>query len=109
VTAGQDSASSPVAAITRPARPQTFILDGQRLRQLRRQRGLSQEELAAQAGLSVATVARLERQASAPCRGRTLGRLARALGEHPATTNLRAGESRAATLPARAAIVRARV
>ena len=33
----------------------------------------------------------------APCRGRTLGRLARALGEHPATTTLRAGESRAAS------------
>jgi transcriptional regulator with XRE-family HTH domain len=85
------------------------MLDGRRLRQLRRQCGLSQEELAAQAGLSVATVARLERQASAPFRGRTLGRLARALGEHPATTTLRAGESRAATLPARAAIVRTRV
>jgi transcriptional regulator with XRE-family HTH domain len=99
VTAGQYSAGSqPVAAITRPAQPRTFLLDGQRLRQLRRQRGLSQEELAAQAGLSVATVARLERQASAPCRGRTLGRLARALGEHPATTTLRTGESRAATL-----------
>ena len=76
---------------TRSAQPQTFILDGQQLRRLRRQRGLSQEELAAQAGLSVTTVGRLERQASAPCRGRTLGRLARALGEHPATTSLRAG------------------
>ena len=110
MTTGQDSAGpQPAAAIIRPAQPQTFILDGERLRQLRRQRGLSQKELAGQAGLSVATVARLERQASAPCRGRTLARLARALGEHPATTTLRAGESRAATLPARAAIVRARV
>ena len=95
VTAAQDSASpAPVVGMARPAQPQTFILDGPRLRQLRRQRGLSQEELAAQAGLSVATVARLERQASAPCRGRTLGRLARALGEHPASTTLRAGQSR---------------
>ena len=39
-----------------------------------------------QAGVSLTTVARLERQSSAPCRGRTLGRLARALGEHPATS-----------------------
>ena len=76
---------------SRSAQPQRFILDGQQLRHLRRQRGLSQEELAGQAGLSVTTVGRLERQASAPCRGRTLGRLARALGEHPATTSLRAG------------------
>ncbi|MGH3202251.1 MAG: helix-turn-helix domain-containing protein [Streptosporangiaceae bacterium] len=90
VTTGQDSAGSqPVAGITRPPQPQTFILDGQRLRQRRRQRGLSQEGLADQTGLSVATVARLERQTSAPCRGRTLGRLARALGEHSATTSLR--------------------
>ena len=75
---------------TRPALPQTFVLDGRQLRRLRRQRGLSQEELAGQAGLSVTTVGRLERQTCAPCRGRTLGRLARALGEHPATTTLRA-------------------
>ncbi|MGH7736067.1 MAG: helix-turn-helix domain-containing protein [Gemmatimonadales bacterium] len=76
VTTGQDSAGSqPVAGITRLPRPQAFVLDGQRLRQLRRQRGLSQEELAGQAGLSLTTVVRLERQARAPCRGRTLGRL----------------------------------
>ena len=95
MTTGQDSAGpQPAAAITRPAQPQTFLLDGPRLRQLRRQRGLSQEELAGQAGVSLTTIARLERQASAPCRGRTLGRLARALGEHPASTTLRAGQSR---------------
>ena len=65
VTTGQDSATArgPSRRITRPAQPQTFILDGQRLRQLRRQRGLSQEELADQAGVSLTTVARLERQA----------------------------------------------
>lgn len=71
------------------AQPATFMLNGQQLRNLRRQRGLSQEELADQAGISLTTVARLERQSTAPCRGRTLGRLARALGEHPATTTLR--------------------
>lgn len=69
-------------------RATTFVLDGQRLRDLRRQRGLSQEELAGQAGISVSTVARLERQIAAPCRGWTLGRLARTLGEHPATSSL---------------------
>jgi hypothetical protein len=47
------------------------------------------EELADQAGISLTTVARLERRPNAPCRGRTLGRLARALGEHPAATMLR--------------------
>ena len=64
--------------------PQTFVLDGLRLRQLRRQRALSQEELADRAGVSVTTVGRLEPRPNAPCRGRALGRLARALGEHPA-------------------------
>jgi len=69
----------------RPTPPHTFLLDGHLLRQLRRQRGLSQEELADQAGISLTTVARLERQVRAPCRGWTLGRLARAVGEDPAT------------------------
>ena len=73
---------------TRLLPPHTFILDGHRLRQLRRQRGLSQNELADQAEVSLTTVARLERQRNAPCRGWTLGRLARALGEHPATMTL---------------------
>ena len=51
MTTGQDIAGpQPAAAIIRPAQPQTFILDGERLRQLRRQRGLSQKELAGQAG-----------------------------------------------------------
>ena len=72
--------------------PHTFILDGHRLRQLRRQRGLSQAELADQAGISLTTVARLERQFYAPCRGWTLGCLARALGEDATATTLqRAG------------------
>jgi DNA-binding XRE family transcriptional regulator len=63
----------------------TTILDGQRLRELRRQRGLSQDKLAAQAGVSLTTVARLERQVHPPCRTWTLARLAAALGERPAT------------------------
>ena len=61
-----------------------IALDGQRLRQLRRQHGLSQEHPAAKAGISPATVARLERTPRTTCRTRTLSRLAAALGEEPA-------------------------
>jgi UDP-N-acetylglucosamine 1-carboxyvinyltransferase len=64
------------------AQRRTIALDGTRLRELRRQHGLSQERLADRAGLSLTTVARLD-QPTSPCRGRTLGRLAAALGEEP--------------------------
>ena len=67
-----------------PGRRWFAVVDGQRLRRLRNQRGLSQEQLAGRAGISPATVARLERQPAAPCRCRTLARLAAALGEDPA-------------------------
>lgn len=73
--------ASPTA---RPARSWTTVVDGERLRELRREHGLSQEELAGRAGLSLTTVARLERQSRATCRGRTLARLAAALHEQPA-------------------------
>lgn len=63
----------------------TTVLDGQRLRELRREHGLSQDRLAALAGVSLTTVARLESQPQPPCRTRTLARLAAALGEQPAT------------------------
>jgi transcriptional regulator with XRE-family HTH domain len=46
---------------------------------------MSQDKLADRAGISAATVARLERQPRPSCRTRTLARLAAALGEHPAT------------------------
>ncbi|MCW2907846.1 MAG: Helix-turn-helix domain [Actinomycetia bacterium] len=70
---------------TRPgAQRWTAVLDGRRLRQLRRQHGLSQEQLATHAGISLTTICRLERQPAAPCRSRTLGRLATALDEEPA-------------------------
>jgi DNA-binding Xre family transcriptional regulator len=72
----------------KPAPPHTFMLNGHLLRQLRRQRGLSQEDLADQAGISLTTVARLERQLRAPCRGWTLGRLAKAVGQDPTTMTL---------------------
>jgi DNA-binding transcriptional regulator YiaG len=92
--ADQDTDRSwPGTQWTRPAPPHTFTLDGHQLRQLRAKRGLSQQQLADQAAISVTTVARLERQRRAPCRGWTVGRLARALGEDPATMTLeRPGE-----------------
>ena len=76
--------------MTDPASPSqphlwTTIVDGGRLRQLRREAALSQERLADRAGISPATVARLERQHHAPCRSRTLARLAAALHTEPAT------------------------
>jgi transcriptional regulator with XRE-family HTH domain len=61
----------------------TAIVDGQRLRDLRRQRALSQVELAKLAGVSAQTVSKLEQQPASCCRSRTLARLAGALGESP--------------------------
>jgi transcriptional regulator with XRE-family HTH domain len=70
---------------TRPtAQRWTTVLDGARLRHLRRRHGLSQEQLAIKAGISLTTMRRLERQPTPPCRCRTLTRLAAALGENPA-------------------------
>jgi serine/threonine-protein kinase RsbW len=83
-----DPSPAPVLAsarTTRPAQRWTAVLDGERLRHLRRLHGLSQDKLADRAGISSATVARLERQSRPSCRTRTLARLAAALGEHPAT------------------------
>lgn len=74
-------AASSVAV--RPVRSWTTVLDGTRLRRLRREHGLSQEQLANRARISLTTVARLERQPQASCRGRTLARLAAALDEQP--------------------------
>jgi transcriptional regulator with XRE-family HTH domain len=59
------------------------VADGERLRQLRREQRLSQEALARRAGISVGTIGQLERQAHPSCRGRTLARLAVALGAQP--------------------------
>jgi transcriptional regulator with XRE-family HTH domain len=59
-------------------------VDGQRLRRMRREHGLSQEMLAEMTGVSLTTVGRLERQDRSSCRGRTLARLAAALGQVPA-------------------------
>ena len=81
---GLPPAPVPASTGSNTAQRWTTVLDGQRLRQLRRQHGLSQEKLADRAGISLTTVARLERLSRAPCRGRTVARLAAALGEHPA-------------------------
>lgn len=70
--------------IAHPSQRWLTVVDGDRLRQLRRQHHLTQEQLAANAGISTATVARLEQAPHITCRSRTLGRLARALGEDPA-------------------------
>jgi hypothetical protein len=50
----------PASAGCNTAQRWTTVLDGQRLRQLRRQHGLSQEKLADRAGISLTTVARLD-------------------------------------------------
>ncbi|MGO9082565.1 MAG: helix-turn-helix domain-containing protein [Streptosporangiaceae bacterium] len=71
------------AVSTRRLPARTTVIDGHRLRALRRARGLSQENLAWTAGVGVTTVARLERQARPPCRCRTVALLARVLGEDP--------------------------
>ena len=46
---------------------------------------MSQEQLADQAGISLTTVTRLERQPRAARRSRILGRLAPEIGEDPST------------------------
>ena len=61
----------------------TTVIDGRQLQRLRRQHSLSQEELAAKAGISQSTVARLERHPCTTCRSRTLARLAATLGQEP--------------------------
>ena len=90
MTAGQPTIGGQGGADSVPApRSWTTTVDGTRLRQARREHGLSQAELAGAAGISVSTLARLERQARTRCRCRTLARLALALGEDPASTTLR--------------------
>jgi transcriptional regulator with XRE-family HTH domain len=70
---------------TRPPERWFTVLDGTRLRQLRRQNGLSPAELAGKAGVGLSTVTRIERHPQRRCRTRTLARLAAALGQAPAT------------------------
>jgi len=74
------------------------VVDGHRLRQLRREHRLSQQVLAGRAGISVGTIGLLERQTRARCRGRTLARLAAALGAPP--TDLMSSRTKTGHLPA---------
>jgi Helix-turn-helix domain len=78
---------------TRADRSWTTVLDGSRLRRLRREHGLSQEQLAARAAISLTTVARLERQSRASCAAghwpglprRSMSSLALSSRPHPRT------------------------
>jgi transcriptional regulator with XRE-family HTH domain len=71
------------ASHTLPANRWTTLVDGQHLRNSRNQHGLTRDQLASKTGISVTTIARLERHPRSPCRSRTLARLAAALGEQP--------------------------
>jgi DNA-binding XRE family transcriptional regulator len=79
---GDSGTVSASASARRPA-DQVTVIDGRQLRQLRRARGLSQENLAWTAGLGLTTIARLESQPQPRCRFGTLARLAAVLGENP--------------------------
>jgi serine/threonine-protein kinase RsbW len=83
----QDPSPAPVIAqASNSGRAQwSAVIDGQRLRHLRRLHQLSRETLADRAGISLTTLARLECETRPHCRPRTMTRLATALGEHPAT------------------------
>ena len=90
MTAGQPTIRRQGSTGSVPAaRSWTTAVDGTGLRQARREHGLSQAELAGTAGISVTTLARLERHVRTRCRCRTLARLALALSEDPASTTLR--------------------
>lgn len=67
-----------------PASRWTALIDGHHLRNSRSQLGLTRDQLASKAGISVTTISRLERHPRTRCRSRTLARLARALGQPPA-------------------------
>jgi serine/threonine-protein kinase RsbW len=74
------------------------VVDGLQLRRARRRRGLSQERLADRAGVSLTTIAKLERDPRPRCLTQTLVRLADALDEHPSVLSpqLAMGERQAA-------------
>jgi anti-sigma regulatory factor (Ser/Thr protein kinase)/DNA-binding XRE family transcriptional regulator len=71
-----------------PGHPWITRVDSHRLAHLRRQHQLTRAELASKAGVSPATIARLEQHHHPACRSRTLARLATALGEDPAGLTL---------------------
>jgi DNA-binding XRE family transcriptional regulator len=62
-----------------------IVINGQRLREVRRDRGLSRNGVADMANISVTTVARLERSQRVSCKKWTLHSIAAVLGEDPVT------------------------
>lgn len=68
---------------TQPDRHWITTLNGTRLREARIERGLSRNELAAEAGVSLSTMARLESQRAASCHRATLYRIAATLADDP--------------------------
>ena len=77
----------PAFRAERPARPWIAVVDGARLRRVRREHGLSQERLAWAAGVSITTIAKLEREPRSSCTRRTLALLCEALGEAPGSAD----------------------
>jgi transcriptional regulator with XRE-family HTH domain len=57
------------------------VMNGEKIEAMRRERGLSRQELAREAGISAGTVARVER--GDRVRSRTGWRVARVFGMHP--------------------------
>lgn len=89
MTSGQHNPTRPAGTRSKnPPRSWFVTVNGHRLRQLRRDRGLTRAELAGQAGISLTTLGRLERLPQTSCRSRTFARLAVALGEDPRSTAL---------------------
>jgi DNA-binding XRE family transcriptional regulator len=74
-------------------RPEWVRVDGQRLRRLRVMKAWTQEALAGKAGVSTATVVRLERNRNVRCRCGTATRLAKTLGEEFTALILRSGDT----------------
>jgi DNA-binding XRE family transcriptional regulator len=88
----------------------TAIIGGHQLARLRDLHGLTRQQLARHAGISPATLARLERHDTAHCHPRTTARLAIALTEHPAafTRTFAQISTHTSTQPAVLASARAR-
>jgi serine/threonine-protein kinase RsbW len=68
---------------TRPGSYWVTAVDGFKLQEARSERGLSRNKLASEAGVSVRTMARLEKGQAASCHRATLYRIAAALADDP--------------------------
>jgi DNA-binding XRE family transcriptional regulator len=105
--AGIASILDQVTSVLRGSRPKTdpgdrwTVVDGDRLRQLRRQRRLTQQQLARRAGVSRRTIGGLERRRRTRCQNRTAALLAVALEVHLASL---CGETYSAGRPASSSV-----